>query len=129
MPGKGKGKSRGKSRGRKIGERLEWRISYAIKRSLLKKDSAENIRQQALEYYEENGEEMPGVKMRAQWRNPNNRNPLHASWKYSDDPGHSLDAFFETISPALGKALNSRHKPVRVLPGGVKVIKGKKVKP
>jgi hypothetical protein len=111
---KGKRGSRGKSRGRKISERLEWRISYAISKRLLKNNTPEAIRKRALEYYEENGEEMPGVKMRAQWRNPKNKNPKHAAWKYTSDPGHSLDAFFETIKPALAKALKSHHKPKRL---------------
>jgi hypothetical protein len=91
----------------------------------------QGARERALEYYEENGEEMPGVKMRAQWRNPDNKNPKHASWKFTDDPGQSLDAFFGTIKPALAKALRSRHKPMRVLPGGVKqqYAGRKKIKP
>lgn len=118
MPGKGKGKARGKSRGRKLSERLEWRITYAFSKRLLKNNTPAELRQRALEYWEENGEVMPGVRMRGQWRNPNNRKPQHRAWKYSDDSGHSLEAFFDTIRPALAKALNSRHTPKRVLPGG-----------
>jgi hypothetical protein len=129
MPGKGKGKSRGKSRGRKISERLEWQISFAIKKSLLKERSAAEIRREALEYFRDTGEELDGVKIRGKWRNPDNKNPKHRAWKFSDDGDQSLEGFFRTIRPALRKALATRHKPVRVLPGGVKVIKGKKVKP
>lgn len=133
MPGKGKGRARGKSRGRKIGERLEWQISFGFSKKLLKDHTPTELRRQALEYWEENEAVMPGVKIVGKWRNPNNKNPRHAAWKYSTDSDQSLEGFFTTIRPALRKALARRgglhHKPDKVLPGGVKVIKGKKVKP
>lgn len=121
MPGRGKGKARGKSRGRKIGERLEWRITYKISKRLLKNSTAQEVRDRAVDYYAENGEEMPGVQMIAQWRNPNNRKPQHRAWKYTTDSDQSLDAFFETIGPALVKAQRSRHRPDKILPGGRRV--------
>jgi hypothetical protein len=136
MPGKGKGRARGKSRGRHISERLEWQISFGFSKRLLAKNTPAELRRQALEYWEEYEEVMPGVKIIGKWRNPNNKNPRHAAWKYSTDSDQSIEGFFTTIRPALRKALaRSRgpvpvhHKPAKILPGGVKVVKGKKVKP
>ena len=104
MPGKWKGRARGKSRGKGKSERLVSKVRYQISRRLLETDSAENIRARALEYFEEHGEEMPGVHMIGLWKNPDNRNPKHANWKSSDDADQSLAGFFNTIHGAMQKA-------------------------
>jgi len=44
------------------------------------------------------GRSIQGVRIVYRWRNPDNKNPRHADWKYSDDPGQSLYDFYQTIA-------------------------------
>jgi hypothetical protein len=112
MPGHGKGKARGQSGGPP--DPLEWRIKYLVDPALIKKHGAAKLRKMALEYYQENGEEMPGVHMIGEWRNPLSHNEDHANWKNSDDEDGGLDGFFETIHGAMTAALALDPSEVKV---------------
>jgi hypothetical protein len=42
------------------------------------------------------------VRLIARWRNPDNKNPLHANWKTTDDPGQSVEDFYTTLHGERG---------------------------
>jgi colicin import membrane protein len=90
------------------------------------------LRAAAVAHFLRYGEEMEGVHLIGSWKNPANRNPLHANWKSSDDDGQSLEGFFTTIHGARrkdwGAALVPR-KPVQsVKRAAAPVAKKAKVK-
>lgn len=96
MPAKRKKKAR-KS------ERLEYRFKYQIERSLFPTPEAARLAVKlAREQFLDDGTEIDGVHVIAAWRNPDNRNPYHANWKTSDDPGQSLEGVFRTLHGARG---------------------------
>jgi hypothetical protein len=84
---------------------LESQLVFVIDKALLKKYTVPEIRQKALEYFDEHGEEMDGVHMIGRWRNPDDPNPRHANWKTSDDEDQSLEDFFATIHGSMEDAL------------------------
>lgn len=45
----------------------------------------------------ETGELPEGFDLRVEWRNPDNRNPIHADWKSSDDADQSLEEARNTL--------------------------------
>jgi hypothetical protein len=123
MPGKGKGKARGKSRGKSKGKRksesLQWKVKYRFTARYLREtgQTPAEARIAALKYFEENGEELPGTHIIVSWRNKNNKNPLHANWKTSDDQGQSLGGpkgAFATLHGSMNRAL---HTPFREVSG------------
>lgn len=44
------------------------------------------------------GELPEGFDLRLEWRNPDNRNPLHSDWKSSDDDDQSLAEARDTLN-------------------------------
>lgn len=91
-----------KGKKRKKSEPLEWQTKYKIARRLLKDRSKEEVIADAIAYFLEEGEEMPGVHIIGRWRNPENKNPKHRNWKTSDDSGQSLQGYFDTIIQRVG---------------------------
>lgn len=90
-------KARGES------ERLEYKFRYIIDKARFKtQDDARRAVQMARDQFLADGSEIDGVHVIASWRNPDNRNPLHANWKTSEDQGQSLEDVFKTLHGARG---------------------------
>jgi hypothetical protein len=87
-------------------ERLEWDLEAEFYGPYgggnLTKEEMIQLRDAAASYYLQHGTEMEGVHLIGIWRNPDNRNPLHANWKNSDEHIQGLGGFFETIIKQTG---------------------------
>jgi len=93
-----RGGSKG-SKGRKS-ELLEIKPTWMVDNKIHK--DARKAVQAARAHFLNTGESIPGVKIIIAWRNPDNRNPLHANWKTSDDPDQSLHEAWTTLHKAKG---------------------------
>jgi hypothetical protein len=71
-----------------------------------------------LTHFYATGEELLGTHMIIEWRNKNNKNPLHANWKTSDDPGQSLGGpkgAFATLHGSMQRALDFEPEDIPVV--------------
>lgn len=93
-----KGGSRGKS------ERLQYQYAYRVDNRLYptKEEKLEAIRKAKTQFLRTGNSTVRGVKIIVRWRNPDNRNPRHANWKTSEDPGQSLFEVWETLGKGRG---------------------------
>lgn len=86
-------------------ERLQWQLAYFIDRRKFKtREAADQAAKDAKANFLATGRSIAGVRLVARWRNPDNRNPLHADWKTTDDTGQSLKGFWKTITQRVGRA-------------------------
>ena len=86
-------------------ERLEYSLAFIASRKKFKtREDADRAVDEARRHFVATGQSIAGVKIIARWRNPDNRNALHANWKTSDDPGQSLKGFWKTITQRVGRA-------------------------
>ncbi len=94
-------------------ERLERRIRYRISPKLAAQWNGDlaGIRRAALQHFRSHGEEMKGVHIIQEWRNPDNKNPKHRAWKTSDDDGQTLEKAFATLHGSMQTALD--YEPAR----------------
>ena len=111
MP-KGRRGIRGKS------DPLRWKPGIRINRSVFGRlgETEKSALLRAAAYIQ-NGKEMEGTHLVGSWRNPENRNPLHANWK-TDGVGQSLSEFFITIHGARNRCKDG-NAVVRPTLGGV----------
>lgn len=84
----------------KQSEKLDWQLKFYVVPAKHKDLQAAISR--AREHFFETGKSIPGVKIVGRWRNPDNKNPLHADWKSTEDPGQSLKAFHKTLHGVRG---------------------------
>lgn len=82
------------------GESLEYQLAYVVRRK--EHPNVPRAKREARLYFLRTGENIPGVRIIAKWRNPENKNPLHANWKTTEDPGHSLMDFWLTLHKDRG---------------------------
>ncbi len=99
-------------------ERLERRIRYRISPKLAAQWNGvlcilcHGINgRAALQHFRSHGEEMKGVHIIQEWRNPDNKNPKHRAWKTSDDDGQTLEKAFATLHGSMQTALD--YEPAR----------------
>ena len=86
-------------------ERLQFSLLFHVSRKKFKtREEADRAVTQARQHFIATGRSIAGVKITARWRNPDNRNPLHANWKTTDDAGQSLHGFWKTITQRVGQA-------------------------
>ena len=91
------------SEGRQFRERLQYQLRFVIDKTMFKtKAAAEDAAAAARKHFLATGHDSPGVKIIARWRNPDNRNPKHADWKTTEDPGQSLYDFWATLGKGRG---------------------------
>jgi len=93
-------------------ERLQYQLKFQISRKHAKTaEQAEALKKKAVKQFFKTGESIDGVKITARWRNPDNKNARHANWKTTDDPGQSLEDFFQTLHKGRGalRALEARY--------------------
>jgi hypothetical protein len=99
MP-KGKRGSRGKKR---RSERLVYKQTARFRNpALFAGENLAEVAKHAWARYLETGEQTRGVELIGSWKNPNNKNPLHANWKRSTDRKQSLEGFRRTILDRVG---------------------------
>lgn len=96
-----------------MSEKLQYQVAAYVNRNIYKSDaSAERARVRAMrEFLRTGGATVRGVKIVARWRNPDNRNWRHKNWKTTEDPGESLQEFWETLHGSRGalRALRGRY--------------------
>jgi hypothetical protein len=95
-----------------MSELLQYQIGVYVNRNIYKTDaSAELARVRAIRAFLRTGKSIRGVKIVGRWRNPHNRNPRHANWKTTEQPGESLYEFWNTLHGARGalRGLASRY--------------------
>ena len=92
-------------------ERLQYQLYFFIDKEKLKLRGGMSVAvaseiavKEAKRHFLATGKSIAGVRIVARWRNPDNKNPLHANWKTSDDPGQSLEGFYKTITKRVGRA-------------------------
>lgn len=91
------------SEGRQYRERLQYQLKFLVDKKQFKtKDAAEDAIADARRHFLTTGKESSGVRIVARWRNPDNRNPLHAEWKTTEDAGQSLYEFWTTLGKGRG---------------------------
>jgi len=100
---------RGGKRGprKRKSERLEWKIRYRFSPAALRGTNPEALKRKALKHFRDTGEQLKGTKIIIAWRNPDNKNPLHANWKTSEDAGQTLGAAFTTLHGSMMRATGS----------------------
>lgn len=85
-------------------ERLEWQLRYHVDAKKFKSkaeiDSA--IKLARAKFLATGDNLVPGIRIEGLWRNPDNRNPLHANWKSTEDLGQSLYGFWSTLGKGRG---------------------------
>lgn len=93
----------------RINERLQWQFLYwfnpEIYRTAAEREEAIALLQEVWWRTSGRVNRIEGAKMEVQWRNPDNRNPLHADWKTSADPGQSSADAFATLRKAMESTL------------------------
>lgn len=91
------------SKGRQYRERLQYQLRFfADRRKFKTRDDAEEAIKQTRAHFLDTGRSIPGVRIEARWRNPDNRNPRHADWKSTTDSGQSLMEFWKTLGRGRG---------------------------
>lgn len=85
---------------RRKSEPLEYQLAYVIDKK--KHGNYALAKARARRHFLQTGESIDGVHIIAKWRNPRNRNPIHANWKTTEDPGQSLQDFWTTLHGARG---------------------------
>jgi hypothetical protein len=86
-----------------MGEPLEFQVGlYIDSKRFNTARSQEQARVRAMKHFLKTGEEIPGVKIVARWRNPENKNPAHANWKTTNDAGQSIGDFYKTLHGSRG---------------------------
>lgn len=98
-------RKKGSHHGRgKKSERLEYGLRYEIDRTRFAGEDLNEVKQRAKDHFlkTEGKSQLHGVHIIGRWRNPDNKNPLHSDWKTTDDPGHSLSAFYRTFHGQRG---------------------------
>lgn len=89
--------SRGKS------ERLQYQYQFRVDKNMFPTaDERDYAIEKAKKHFLETGREIAGVKIIVRWRNPDNKNPLHADWKTSEDRGQSLFDVWKTLGKGRG---------------------------
>lgn len=92
-------------------ERLQYQVKYQVSKRYAKtEEDAAELTGRAARHFLATGESIPGVRIVARWRNPDNKNPNHANWKTTSDPGQSLKDFWKTLHGRRGalRALAAR---------------------
>ena len=85
-------------------ERLDFQFFFFLDPKKFKTaEDREEATKKARKHFLQTGKSIAGVRIVARWRNPDNKNPLHANWKTSDDPGQSLEGFYKTITKRVGR--------------------------
>lgn len=95
-----------------MGERLQYQVAVRVDRSVYRSEAtAESARVRAIQHFLRTGRTIAGVSIVARWRNPDNGKAVHRAWKNTNDPGQSLEDFWETLHGAAGalRALAERY--------------------
>lgn len=109
-----KGKRGGRSKKGRKSESLVYGMRVRVNPRMFPGRDLASVASEAKARFLEDGEETDGVRIIGRWKNPNNRNPRHANWKYSSDADQSLEGFFETILQKVGATSSSiTLKPVK----------------
>lgn len=91
------------SEGRQYRERLQYQLRFAVdKKRFPTKGDRDNAIAAARKHFLKTGESLPGVKIEARWRNPDNKNPRHSEWKHTTDPDQSLYGFWASLGRGRG---------------------------
>jgi hypothetical protein len=84
-------------------ERLQTQLRFQVDRKKFKtREAADDAVKRARAHFMATGKSIAGVKIQGRWRNPDNRNPQHANWKTTDDPGQSLHGFWASLGKGRG---------------------------
>jgi hypothetical protein len=88
----------------KKSEVLQYQVAaYVNARRYKTPEARERARDKAMRQFLRTGRQtVPGVKLVARWRNPDNRNWRHANWKTTEQPGQSLYDFWGTLHGQRG---------------------------
>lgn len=79
----------------RVSETLEFVPAFVIERT--KHRNIALAKHRARSHFLMTGEDIEGVHLIFKWRNPENKNPLHANWKTTEDAGQSLHDFWVTL--------------------------------
>jgi hypothetical protein len=91
------------SQGRQYRERLQYQLRFYVDREMYPtREEADRAKDRARKVFLQSGQEIEGVRIEARWRNPDNRNPAHANWKTTEDPGQSLMDFWQSLGRGRG---------------------------
>jgi len=87
-------------------ERLETQLIFKLDPrkwgKKTKREQQQAIKEARANFMQSGYSGVPGVKIEGRWRNPDNRNPVHANWKYTTDEGQSLHDFWKTLGKGRG---------------------------
>jgi hypothetical protein len=84
-------------------ERLQYQLRFYVDRKRFKTPEEQDAAiKKGRRQFLQTGRSIAGVRIVARWRNPDNRNPLHADWKTTEDSGQSLHGFWKTLGQGRG---------------------------
>jgi hypothetical protein len=86
------------AKGRQFRERLQYQLRYIVDRVMFPaREEADKAVERAKRQFQQTGRSIPGVKIEARWRNPDNRQRRHQEWKSTTDSDQSLVGFWVSI--------------------------------